>query len=185
MLAQPAESGQSFGDVAAFTLTERSGKTVTRDDLLGRPWVAAFIFTRCTGPCPKVTSTMKALQARLAGTDARLVSFSVDPAWDTPQVLREYAEAAGAEKERWLFLTGDESAIYGLIRQSFLLPVERAPIGEAAIGMHVSHRTQLVTIDKRGRVRGYYEGETDGALSDIVERVKFLEREDAGSEHSR
>lgn len=177
MLAQEADSAQSFGEVAAFTLTERSGASLTRDDLLGRPWVAAFIFTRCTGPCPKITSTMRSLQDRLKDSQARLVSFTVDPEWDTPEILRQYADAAGADKARWLFVTGDEGAIYGLIRQSFLLPVERAPVNEAAIGMHVSHRTQLVTVDKQGRVRGYYEGETDAALDQVVARVKFLERE--------
>lgn len=177
VLAQSAESEQVFGEVAEFALTERSGASLRREDLLGHPWVAAFIFTRCTGPCPRITGTMRALQERLNDSQARLVSFSVDPEWDTPEVLRQYADAAGADKQRWLFLTGDERAIYDLIRRSFLLPVERAPANEAAIGMHVSHRTQLVTVDAKGRVRGYYDGETDAALDQVVARVKFLERE--------
>ncbi len=177
MLAQPPSSEQSFGEVAPFTLTERSGSPLTRDELLGRPWVAAFVFTRCTGPCPKVTGTMKTLQQRLKDTSVRLVSFSVDPEWDTPAVLREYADAAGADKDRWLFVTGDERVIYGLIRESFLSPVERAPANEAAIGMQVSHRTQLVTVDAHGKIRGFYEGETEAALDQVVARLQFLERE--------
>ncbi len=177
VLAQPPNSEQVFGEVAPFTLTERSGAPITRDDLLGKPWVAAFVFTRCTGPCPRITSTMKTLQGRLKDSSARLVSFSVDPEWDTPEVLREYADAAGAEKDRWLFVTGDERTIYDLIRKSFLSPVERAPANEAAIGMHVSHRTQLVTVDGRGRIRGFYDGESEAALDQVVARLRFLERE--------
>ena len=88
---------------------------MTRDSLLGRPWVAGFVFTRCSGPCPKITGTMRRLQDELSGVDARLVSFSVDPEWDTPDVLRAYADAVGADRERWWFLTGDRSAIYALI----------------------------------------------------------------------
>lgn len=182
VLAQPAGSGESFGEVAPFALTERSGSPLTRDDLLGKPWVAAFVFTRCTGPCPRITSTMRELQQRLRDTSVRMVSFTVDPEWDTPEVLREYANAAGADKDRWLFVTGDEKVIYELIRRSFLSPVERAPVNEAVIGMHVSHRTQLVTVDAKGRIRGFYEGESDAALDLIVARLKFLERESSAPE---
>jgi cytochrome oxidase Cu insertion factor (SCO1/SenC/PrrC family) len=177
VLAQPAESEIDFGEVGRFELTERSGRTVTREDLLGRPWIAAFIFTRCTGPCPRVTATQRALQDRLAGTRACIVSFSVDPEWDTPERLRAYADGAGASPERWLFLTGDAQEIDRLIRESFLSPVERAP--EAPIGQHVSHRTQLVVVDARGRLRGFYAGESDTDLDRIVARVRYLEREAA------
>jgi protein SCO1/2 len=67
-----------------FSLTEAHGKTVTKADLLGKPWVACFIFTRCVGPCPLVSEQMQAIQTRLKGFDLRLVSFSVDPDRDTP-----------------------------------------------------------------------------------------------------
>lgn len=176
VLAASADSTDKFGHVADFHLTERSGKSVARADLLGQPWAAAFVFTRCSGPCPRVTSTMKALSARLAKHASRLVSFTVDPEWDTPAVLSEYATNVGADPERWWFLTGDEKAIYELIQKSFLLPVERAPAG-GDVGMLVSHRTQIVVVDKRGDIRGYYSGETDEQLDEIVARLAFLERE--------
>jgi cytochrome oxidase Cu insertion factor (SCO1/SenC/PrrC family) len=175
VLAQPAESEQSFGDVAPFAFTERGGATVKREDLLGEPWVASSIFTRCTGPCPAVTSTMKKLQARLADSQAKLVTFSVDPEYDTPAVLKQYAQAAGADPRRWLFLTGPSASIDAFIRQSFLSPVERS--ASAPVGEHVSHSTRLVVVDKQGRVRGFYSGETGADLDAIVARVKFLEHE--------
>lgn len=177
VLAQPAESPEAFGAVGPFSLTERSGAIVTRDDLLGTPWVASFIFTRCSGPCPKVTSTMRRLQDRLKNSDARLVSFSVDPEWDTPEVLTQYARDAGADSKRWLFLTGAESSIFDLIEKSFLLSVVKAPANTAAIGMQVSHKTKLVVVDRRGRIRGFYAGDSDKDLDTIVARLRWLERE--------
>lgn len=176
-LAAPADSPVEFSEVGAFDLVDRSGARVTREDLLGRPWVASFLFTRCTGPCPRVRSTLKELETRLHGTDARIVTFSVDPVWDTPEVLRAYAESVQADPKRWYFLTGDQAAIYALIQKSFLSAVEEAPPGKAAIGEHVSHRTQLVAVDKKGRVRGFYHGESDDQIDRLVARLDFLQHE--------
>jgi cytochrome oxidase Cu insertion factor (SCO1/SenC/PrrC family) len=177
VLAAPADSPQVFSEVAPFELVERSGKPVKREDLLGRPWVASFVFTRCSGPCPRVVGTLSKLQGRLRGGTARIVTISVDPSFDTPEVLREYAANVGADPARWWFLTGDEPAIQALIRGSFLSAVERAPEGTAPPGEAVSHRTQLVAIDKKGRVRGFYAGESDADLDLLVARLEHLARE--------
>jgi cytochrome oxidase Cu insertion factor (SCO1/SenC/PrrC family) len=183
ILAQPAESPVVFGDVAPFAFTEAHGQTIRREDLLGEPWIASSIFTRCTGPCPMVTSTMKKLAARLAGSRTKLVTFSVDPEYDTPEVLEHYAHDAGADPKRWLFLTGKTDAIDAFIRASFVSPVERD--ARAAIGEHVSHSTRIVVVDKLGRVRGQYSGETDADVDAIVARVQFLEREAASNSKTR
>lgn len=175
--AVPADSPTAFSEVASFDLVERSGSRITRDDLLGRPWVASFVFTRCTGPCPRVVGTLRRLQTRLESTTSRIVTFSVDPGWDTPAVLRAYADGLGADRDRWLFLTGDEAEVFDLIQKSFLSAVERAPEGQAPIGQHVSHRTQIVAVDKKGRVRGFYAGESDHDLDLLVARLAFLESE--------
>ena len=79
VLAAPADSLQVFSEVGPFELVERGGATVTRETLLGHPWVASFVFTRCTGPCPRVVGTLKRLQARLERQAAHIVTFSVDP----------------------------------------------------------------------------------------------------------
>src|SRR5438105_12473470 len=116
LLAMAGCSGprlDDLGPVEDFALTERSERPVTRADLLGKVWVAAFGFTRCTGPCPQVSGTMARLQAELAGQpDLRLVSFSVDPDHVTPGVLREYAQRFGADPQRWLYLTGPRDDMY-------------------------------------------------------------------------
>src|SRR5207249_82727 len=96
-----------IGPVRPFSLIERSGQTVEHSDLLGKVWVAGFVFTRCSGSCPQISATMARLQKELAGQpDVVLVSFTVDPEYDTSKVLREYAESYQADPKRWLFLTG-------------------------------------------------------------------------------
>jgi len=113
---------QRLGEVPDFALIERSGQQVTKTDLLGKVWIASVIFTRCVDECPLVSSHMARLQdAFAAEPDVRLVSITVDPAYDTPEVLTRYAQRFAAQPERWLFLTGDKDAIYRLVRAGFHL----------------------------------------------------------------
>jgi cytochrome oxidase Cu insertion factor (SCO1/SenC/PrrC family) len=174
-LAQPADSPERFGEVKPFQLVERSGRPVAREDLLGKPWVVGFIFTRCTGPCPKISGNMRALSEKLAGVDARLVTISVDPEHDTPEVLAEYARRLGADESRWLFLTGTPEAVRSVSVDSFMLPVERDP--SAPVGQLVTHRTVLAVVDSRGNVRGYYDGEGEDGVSLAAARAAWLAKE--------
>src|SRR5437763_6353414 len=90
--------------VGRFALTERSGKAVTDADLRGKVWVASFVFTRCTGPCPQVTATVARLQSQLPKDPGlRLVTFTVDPTRDDPAELKRHAEHFKADPDRWRF----------------------------------------------------------------------------------
>lgn len=175
VLAQPPQSKESFGGVAPFRMTERSGRTITNAELSGHACAFAFVYTQCTGPCPSVSATMQKLSGLLKHPGIRLVTVSVDPDNDTPEALREYAEALSADPERWWFLTGEVQATDAWIRSSFLSPVERSP--QAPIGERVSHRTQIVTVDKQGLVRGFYAGETTADLALIAARLEYLQGE--------
>lgn len=158
-----------FALLPDFSLTERSGRTVTRSDLDGRPWVADFIFTRCTGMCPALSAQMRDLRRRAAevGLEARFVSFSVDPAHDTPAVLADYAERFGAGDD-WLFLTGERDALYDLIGGGFKLSVaERSAEAVAHGGELIAHSDRFVLIDGAGQIRGYYHG-TEAVMADRV-----------------
>lgn len=109
-------------EVPDFALIERSGQSVARADLLGKVWIASIIFTRCVEECPLVSSHMARLQdAFAAEPDVRLVSITVDPVYDTPDVLTRYAQSFAAQPQRWLFLTGDKATIYRLVREGFRL----------------------------------------------------------------
>ena len=174
-LAAPADSTEIFGEVQPFSFTDQTGASVTLESLKGHAWAACFVFTRCSGPCPKVSATMKRLQSELGDMDVRLVSVSVDAEYDTPAVLTQYAQALGADSRRWLFLTGNEALIAQWIRTSFLSPVERdlhAPVGQS-----ISHRTSIEAVDKQGKVRGFYEGEDASQVGLLRARLEWLQKQ--------
>jgi protein SCO1/2 len=163
----------SYGRVPEFTLINQDGKNFGSSDLRGKIWIADFIYTTCPGPCPMISSRMSELQKPLAKTDVRLVSFSVDPAKDTPQVLRGYAEKLDAQPGRWDFLTGPQSTIYNLSRNGFKLAVSD---GSDAKGIPV-HSTRMILVDRRGEIRGYYDAVEADAVTKLVADTTHLLRE--------
>lgn len=162
-------------DAPDFTLVERSGKRIARSDLLGRVWVADFIFTSCAGPCPIMTGRMADLQDALQrrGMDVMLVSFSLDPLRDTPDVLATYARRHGANADRWWFLTGDdEASVHTMVAKGFRLSVDRARDAGPII-----HSTHFVLVDRLGRIRAYHEGIADEFLHVMLRDIETLLRE--------
>jgi protein SCO1/2 len=143
-----------YGAAPEFSLTDQNGKTVTRADLAGKVWIADFIFTNCAGTCPMLTDTMIRLQGALP-KEVHLVSFSVDPGRDTPDVLAAYAAKVEADKDRWHFLTGEKEKLYDLSIKGFKLALEDTGGTDAE---PITHSTRLVLVDKEGKIRGYYGG---------------------------
>jgi cytochrome oxidase Cu insertion factor (SCO1/SenC/PrrC family) len=148
------EPAIDYGQVPEFSLTDQEGETVTRGDLAGKVWIADFIFTNCAGTCPMITETMSRLQRALP-KEVHLVSFSVDPARDTPEVLAEYAKKTSADRERWHFLTGDKNTLYDLSIKGFKLALDETTGTEVE---PITHSTRLVLVDQEGKIRGYYGG---------------------------
>lgn len=181
---QPTEVWDPNG-IEDFALIERSGRTVTKADLLGRPWAVCFVFTRCAGPCPRVTGQMRLLHDRLADRDVRFVTISVDPKNDTPEVLGRYADAFGADAERWLFLTGDQSEIYHLIQHSFKMPVKELVGKDRQPGFEIIHTTNVMHVNAEGRVVGKYNALKDTEMAALrralVEELEQLEAADDAS----
>lgn len=155
----------SYQDVTDFTLIEASGKTVKLADMRGKVWVASFIFTSCAGSCPIMTHHLAKAQADLpVRDDFKLVSVSVDPERDTPAVLTQYAAKNGADRSRWLFLTGDKAQIHRLSRQTFKLAVDDS-------GTTVDHSSKFVLVDRNGVIRGYYSGLELDSVKQLVRDV--------------
>lgn len=155
--------------VAEFTLTDQNGRTVTKQDLLGKIWIADFIFTSCAGTCPIMTKAMVELQNKLADvTDLRLVSVSVDPTRDTPEVMAGYAKFYNADPNRWLFLTGEEAEIRKLVTDSFKLMS-----GESLL----FHSERFSIVDRQGRVRTGYDGTMPESLDKVAADVRAIARE--------
>lgn len=157
--------------IADFAFTERSGKTVTKADLLGHPWVVCFVFTKCAGPCLSVSGSMAKLQEALKDTDVRLVTLTVDPKRDTPDVLKNYAEGFGADSDRWLFLTGEKEKLHRLIMKDFLMPVQELEGEERKEGWEVLHTTNILLVDEKGVVQAKYDGKHLDQVEALIERL--------------
>lgn len=163
-----------YGNVPDFALTERSGYTVGLKDLIGQIWVADFFFTNCNNAAPMMSSNLKQLQNVLNDSaDFRLVSITVDPLRDTLPVLSEYAKKYGARQDQWLFLRGDAAAVQTLATSGFLLGPDMAMDAKDSI----AHSQKLVLVDRRGRIRGYYDGESPGVTRTLLNAMDALEKE--------
>ncbi|MBL6704671.1 MAG: SCO family protein [Planctomycetaceae bacterium] len=140
--------------VRDFSLIDSREETLSKNDLLGKPWIASFIFTRCAGPCPRVAAAFKELQKRYPEPNVNLVTFTVDPDHDTPEVLTKFASFWEADLDRWYFLTGDKDTIYNMIQKDFLMPV--APSPDPTPGWEIIHTTNICLVDQTGKVVGKY-----------------------------
>lgn len=163
----------NYGTVPPFQLTNHFGQPFGSANLSGRIWIADFVFSTCPGPCPMISSRMSELQRPLEDSDVHLVTFTVDPEKDTPEVLREYAAKLDARPGRWDFLTGPKTAIYDLTRHGFKLAVDD---GTAETGGPV-HSTRAVLVDRRGNIRGYYDLTAPDAVTKLLADTSKLLRE--------
>ena len=174
-----------LGQIADFTLTNQNGQVTTLADLTNHVWVADIIFTRCAGPCPRMSKQMASLQAALPPTSqAKLVTLTTDPDNDTPSVMKKYGERFSADSNRWTFLTGTKKEIAALASGSLKLsavpvkPEEQKDSADLFI-----HSTIFVVVDKHAQLRGVFETGGDGVdwtnavLPKILQSVRQLENE--------
>ena len=180
----PGQPLPIYGQIADFTLTNQNGTAVSLADLRGRVWVADIIFTRCPGPCVKMTRQMRELQDALPpASQARLVTLTTDADFDTPPVLRAYANRFQADPARWTFLTGTKQGIARLAIDSLkLTAVEKKPNERESPEDLFVHSTIFVIADKQARLRGVFETTGDGidpqrVRAQILTAVERLERE--------
>src|SRR5690606_27364193 len=145
-----------------YALVDHLGRPFTPSTLEGEVWVAGFVFTTCPSSCPAVTRAMSDLSDRFARTkiDVKMVSFTVDPERDTPEVLDAYARSVGADPEQWRFVTGDPDAVRSLVSEGFRLGVGDRQEVETDV-YDIAHSTKLALIDGKGQIRGYYGIEPD------------------------
>ncbi len=161
-------------DVDEFEFTTQDNGTLSLNDLNGEWWVADFIFTNCTTVCLPMTSNMANLQTKLSeeGIDAQLVSFTVDPDYDSPEVLKAYGERYDADFSNWNFLTGyDFDTIKELSIKSFKNMVAAAPEGTD----QVTHGTSFFLVSPEGEVIKNYSGVESKAMDTIVQDLKAVQ----------
>jgi protein SCO1 len=163
----------SYGTVPNFELVNQDAQPFGSPQLSGKIWIADFIFTSCPGPCPIISTRMSELQKPLAKSDVHLISFSVDPEKDTPEVLRTYADKLRKEPLRWDFLTGPRAVIASLSRDGFKLGLSDGETSESG----PVHSTRFVLVDRRGTIRGYYDALAPDGVTKLLADTNHLLRE--------
>ncbi len=167
-----------LGEAPRFLLTDQDGAEFASGSLRGKLWVADFIFTRCTNMCPMLSGEMAKLQGTLRDDpllrEVRLVSFSVDPEYDRPAVLAEYAKRYDAETSHWTFVTGVRAEIWELSVDGFKLAVGENP---GDVGQPLFHSDRFVLVDGGGRIRGYYGGMNSDELVRLVADLRSVAEE--------
>jgi protein SCO1/2 len=158
-----------FWPVPAFQFTNQKGERVDQSSLRGHVWIADFIYTTCTTACPIITSRLVLLQRALPQPGLRFVSFSVDPAHDTPQVLASYAKRWNAAESRWQLLQTTPEGVHAM---STGMKVTLDATSDAE--NPVVHTSRLFLIDEQGTVRGSYEANLDGDLAALLRDARTL-----------
>ena len=153
-----------LGQIADFTLTNQDGRLTKLADLTNHVWIADIIFTRCAGQCPIMTAQMKSLQDALPqSSDAKLVTLTTDPDYDSPAILKKYGDRAGADFNRWIFLTGAKSEIKNLGQDSLKLSAQPIkPEDQKNAADLFIHTTIFVAVDKHAQLRGIFQTEGEG-----------------------
>jgi len=169
-----------YGPIQPFTLTNQLGRPVSSGDLAGNVWVADIIFTRCGGPCPKMTEEMSKLQRAFAPAEPlRFVTLTTDPEFDTAPIMKSYSERFQADANRWFFLTGSKAAIKDVAASSLKLGTQEKEQADRETENDLFiHSTLFVLIDKAGKMRGIYESLEPGFQEKVQADIQGLLQED-------
>lgn len=166
-----------FGTLPRWQLTDQAARPFGSDRLLGRAYVANFMFTSCPTVCPVLSQHMARVQRRTAalGDRLHLVSISVDPVVDTPARLAEYGQRYGYDPRRWHLVTGEAAALQRIAADGFRVALGQVPEpGQARPpNFNILHSANLMLVDARGRMRGVYRADDDG-LDDLVREAGAL-----------
>ncbi len=169
-----------LGTIDELSLVDQSGSGFELSSLNGKVSIVNFFFTTCTATCPVQTQELSELQKALGDVSSlQLVSISVNPEVDTPEVLTDYAKNHGADPARWSFLTGTRDGIWNLSKKQFMLPVGEAPEDQ---GMPIFHSPKFILLDAKRQIRGYYESSSVAEIAQLKAGVRKLAAESGGSQ---
>ena len=155
-----------LGSIPSFEFTDSDGNLISQEDLSGKIWVADFIFTTCTMACPVMTGNMNLIHKAFKNNDkVRIVSISVYPEYDTPEILKEYASRYDANTNRWHFLTGPEENVKLVIKNGFKMGDYEDII---------FHSEKFALVDQNGNIRGYYNGIKTDDIKTLKKDIRVL-----------
>lgn len=166
---------KKYHKIAPFSLTNQNGKTITQDTYKDKIYIADFFFTTCQTICPIMTDHMVEIQQELQDEqEVLLLSHSVIPEYDTPQILKEYALKKGVNDTKWNLVTGTRKDIYTLARKSYLA-VKDLPGTKDDLDM--VHTENFMLIDKKQQIRGYYDGTAKDDIKRLLKDITILKAE--------
>jgi protein SCO1/2 len=172
-----------LGAVPELALRDQRGQALTSASLRGQPWIANFMFTNCPDVCPLLTSKLAGVRARLVADRVRVryVSFSVDPAHDSPEALARFAREHSVDFDDWRFATGDVEAVKSVIVKGFKQAISEQP-AEAGKPANILHGTHFVLVDAELQIRGYYRSDDDGLLTLARDARRLVLAKERGTE---
>lgn len=158
------------GPIVPFGFIDQNGDTVTEKTVDGKVWVADFFFTSCPTICPKMkTEMLRVLDAYKGDERVVLLSHSIDPEYDTQQVLKEFADRLEVKGDQWHFLTGDKDSIYAMADR-YMVSAKEDP---SAPGGHI-HSGAFILLDGQRRMRGVYDGTNPQQVDTLMADMKLL-----------
>jgi protein SCO1/2 len=165
-----------LSELPAYSFTDENGKAFGSNELKGKVYIANFVFTTCQTSCPKILNRVQMVQHRMRGVidRAAIVTFTVDPQNDTPEVLYSKARELKANPVVWRFLTAPIADIKKLLVDGFKVPVGDKEIADSV--MDVAHSNKLVLVDQDGKIRGYYSIEKDGINKLMIDSGLLINR---------
>lgn len=168
--------GHKIGD---FSFRNQENNLITADDVRGKVYVTEYFFTTCGTICPMMNKQMQRVQdAFQKRNDFKILSFTVHPEVDDVPKMKQYADGHAANSNQWWFLTGDKDSLYNLARKSFFLlkPAEAKNLGD--VGSDFIHTNNFVLIDKKMRIRGYYDGTSVVEVDQLIHDIEHLLEEE-------
>ena len=157
-----------YYQISDFKLTDQDSQPFSRKDLAGKVWIADLIFTQCAGACPRMTAEMAGLQKELAGSPIHFISISVDPAHDTPAMLKQYAKNMDADEKTWTFVTGEPAQVFNLAEAM------KVPAAPADAQNQIMHAEKFILVDAEGWIRGYYFYKDPQKRAELLEDARKL-----------
>ncbi len=160
-----------YHHIPSFNFTNQNAESYSSSQLDGNIYVANFFFATCPTICPKMSTNMLQVQDRFKDRkDLKLVSFTVNPGHDTPEVLKEYAQKVHANEEKWSFLTAPKDSIYNVAFNGFFVSAQKDSLAPGGF----LHSGNLILIDWNGRIRGYFDGTSVSETNDLFDAIDIL-----------
>ncbi len=166
-----------IGTVPPFALVDEANRPFTEAALKGKVTIVSFIFTRCDTICPVTAMKMARIQEKTfdVGSKVKLLSFTVDPKYDTPEKLAAFGKRYQADPERWHFVTGPYEKVYEVVEKTFMISMMQLPDKPNGVP-DFAHQGLFLLVDPNLHIRGIYDSDRIYQLDDLMRDARYLAR---------